>query len=288
MKAIDRLGWVAGISFVSYGRRVGIRVSAASALSALDACLPPLRRRTSSPVVERLYSFVVGGDASGSVRRFHIVHADANRLARTLDLRVACDSLENDLRLYLAEQSRGRVFLHAGVVGWRGRALVIAGRSMSGKSSLVAALVRAGATYYSDEYAVLDAHGRVHPYSAPLSIRGEPGTNPVRVSAEELGGRSGIAPLPVGLFAIPEYREGARWRPRTLSTGRGMLALLANTFPIRSRPAQALKAIETAVSRAPVLHGRRGEAEETVEPLLSALESLPPITIRSRRAKEVR
>src|SRR5258706_15064291 len=139
MKALDRLGWAAGLSFISYGRRVGIRVTDSSVLAALEACLPPARRPLGSPVVERLYSFVVGGTGRGPVRRFHIVHADADRLVRTHALRVACDSLEHDLRLYLAEQSRGCVFVHAGVVGWRGRGLVIAGRSMSGESSLGAA-----------------------------------------------------------------------------------------------------------------------------------------------------
>ena len=43
------------------------------------------------------------------------------------------------------------------IVTWgRGRAIVIPGRTFSGKSTLVAELVRAGATYYSDEYAVED------------------------------------------------------------------------------------------------------------------------------------
>jgi hypothetical protein len=31
----------------------------------------------------------------------------------------------------------------------------------------VAELVRAGATYYSDEFAVLDSRGRVHPFPRP-------------------------------------------------------------------------------------------------------------------------
>ena len=53
---------------------------------------------------------------------------------------------------------------HAGVVGWRGRAIVIPGRSHAGKSTLVAELVRRGAVYYCDEFAVLHETGRVHPY----------------------------------------------------------------------------------------------------------------------------
>ena len=61
--------------------------------------------------------------------------------------------------------------MHAGVVGWNGRALLLPGRTLSGKTTLVAELLRAGATYYSDELAVLDARGRVHPFPKPLAIR---------------------------------------------------------------------------------------------------------------------
>jgi len=68
---------------------------------------------------------------------------------------------------YIALWARRRVFVHAGVVAWQGRAVLIPGRTLSGKSWLVRALVRAGAEYYSDEFAVLDARGRVHPYPLP-------------------------------------------------------------------------------------------------------------------------
>ena len=63
------------------------------------------------------------------------------------------------------------VFLHAGVIGWRDRAFVFPGPSFAGKSTLIAELVRAGATYYSDEYAVVDEDGRVHPYARALQMR---------------------------------------------------------------------------------------------------------------------
>ena len=71
----------------------------------------------------------------------------------------------------IAEVARNRVFVHAGVVGWKGRAIVIPGRSYSGKSTLVSELIRAGAAYYSDEYAVFDSRGRVYPFAKPLEMR---------------------------------------------------------------------------------------------------------------------
>jgi hypothetical protein len=269
MAKVDRLGWAAGLSFVSYGRRIGVRVSSPALLSRVERLLPPGWTRSPSPIVKRLYSVFVGGDGPRpGVRRLHLAYANTLRIARTANLDLALEALESDLRLYVAERARRRVFVHAGVVGWRGRAIVIPGRSFSGKSSLVAALVRAGATYYSDEYAVFDERGRVHPFRAPLSMRGKDGEGSTRHAPETLGGPLGGGPLPVGLVAVSQYRPGARWRPRRLTPGQGVLALLANTVPARQRPAAALAALRQAVAEASILKGMRGEAEEVAGVLL--------------------
>ena len=269
MQKIDRLGWAAGVAFVSYGRRIGIRVSDPALLPEVLGLLPPGWKPAESAFVTRLYSlFALGDGGRPGLRRMNLAYASTLRIARTPELTAALDALESDLRLYVAERARDRVFVHAGVVGWRGRAILIPGRSFSGKSSLVAALVRAGATYYSDEYAVLDASGRVHPFAAPLSLRRPDGERPTRHSAESLGSGPATAALPVGLVAVSAYREGARWRPRQLTPGRGLLALLANTVPARERPAAALAVLQRIVSRARVLKSARGEAAETAELLL--------------------
>ncbi|HEX8737900.1 MAG TPA: hypothetical protein VF721_21390, partial [Pyrinomonadaceae bacterium] len=80
---------------------------------------------------------------------------------------------ETQLRLTVAEYAPERVFVHAGVVAWKDLAIVIPARSFQGKTSLVAELVRRGAVYYSDEYAIFDLEGCVHPFPKTLSIRGE-------------------------------------------------------------------------------------------------------------------
>jgi len=135
----------------------------------------------------------------------------------------------------------------------------------------VAALLQAGATYYSDEYAVFDAHGRVYPYLTPLSIRQGSDERPRKCSAEALGGRPGVKPLPVGLVVVCAYRPAARWQPRTLSPGRAILALLANTVAARRQPQATLATLRQAIRQATTLQGARGEATEMVEALLRKL-----------------
>ena len=273
MEKIDRLGWAAGISFTAYGARVGVRINNPQFMDRLLGYLPPGWEPAPSPVVERLYSlFIAGEGPRTNVRRFNILYSDLIRVARTTDLDQVFERFESDLRLYVAEVAHHRLFVHAGVVGWRGRAIVIPGRSFSGKTTLVAELVRAGASYYSDEYAVFDSRGRVHPYPKPLSLRENGSFQQKDYPAEAFGGRTGTKPLSVGLVVMSEYKSGAKWRPRQLSAGQGVLALLANTVAARRQPKTAFAILQQVTAKAPVLKGIRGEAKEIVGSILQRLE----------------
>jgi hypothetical protein len=222
--------------------------------------------------VGRLFSLIVRGTKVGSnVRRFNILYADSVQLARSKDTDLVLETLERELQLYVAEYARRRVFVHAGVVGWRGKAIIIPGRTMSGKTTLVKALVEAGATYYSDEYAVLDERGRVHPYPKPLSLRENGDGRAKEVRPEDFGGTTGVKPLPVGLVVATSYREGAHWRPRQLVPGRAVMALLTHTVSVRRKPERALITLRQVVADALVLKGARGEAGEVAERLLARL-----------------
>jgi hypothetical protein len=180
-------------------------------------------------------------------------------------------TFESHLQLMAAFLAEGYLFVHAGVVGWQDRAIVMPGRSFTGKTSLVTALVQAGATYYSDEYAIFDPQGRVHPYPRPLSIREETGRKPRLCPVEQLGGQAGQEPLPVGLVLVTEYQAGARWQPRALSPSRAILALMDNTVAARRNPEFSLPVLHQVVSGATTLKSKRGEAAGIVEPLLNRL-----------------
>lgn len=197
---------------------------------------------------------------------------------RTPDLDVALGVLDAEIRAYVSLRAPERIFVHAGVVASEGGAIVIPGKSFSGKTTLVAALIAAGATYYSDEYAVLDAQGLVHPYPKPLSIRGR-GTGQTDQAVDSLGAIAGDDALPVGLIAVTSYRPGATWRPHRQSRAAGAMALLSNTVPARERPAQAMAAVRQAAAPALVLEGDRGEAAEIASELLAALRSAPQAAI---------
>lgn len=276
---IDRLGWRTGTCFDAYGLRVGVRTNAPALPEHLEARLPPGWRACRSAVVDQIFSVWVD-TRSDRPHRPSRVYAGGRRRVRTADLGQAYAVLESEIRQSVAAGAERRTFVHAGVVGWRGRAIVIPGRSRSGKTTLVAELVRAGAQYLSDEFAVLDGRGRVHPFAKPLSIRGPGGCDrharPQR--AEDLGGTCGTRSLPVGLVVLAEHRPGASWHPETLSSGRAVLEMLAHTVPARLRPEASLRSLERAVARATVLRGERGEASELAARLLAALDETEQVS----------
>jgi hypothetical protein len=274
MQKINRLGWAGGLCFKSFGWRVGIRVSKPEpeALERLTACLPPGWEPSEPPFVDMLFSLRVGGAGPrANVRNFHLLYAGLRQAARTMDTDELFDRLESEVQLFVAEHGKERIFVHAGVVGWKGQAILLPGRSYSGKSQLVAALLRAGATYYSDEYAVLDSNGHVHPYHRKLGLRQSDGPTQHR-TVEELGGQRGTRPLPVGAVVVTRYHPEARWRPQRLTPGRALLELLDNTVPAMSRPQEAVTVLQQVVPRSLNFKGPRGEAEEIAGELLRAVK----------------
>lgn len=273
MDHLDRSRWTGGRCFACYGTRFGVRVNDATVLGRLDPYLPPGRTDTASPVADVMYSLLtVGADPRERTRRSYLLYRGAELVTWRVDLDSLLAELASDLHRQVALLARDTLFVHAGVAAHRGRAIILPGRSFSGKSTLVAALVRTGATYYSDEYAVLDADGRVHPYSKPLSLRG-PAGEPARLhTVESLGGNAGTSALPVGMIAVARYERGATWRPEPLTPGQAMLALLDNTVLARYRTRFAFQIFARTVPGAMLLAGARGEADEVARTLLQQLD----------------
>src|SRR3954451_6656083 len=196
---------------------------------------------------------------------------DEDGLGGGADIADGVEMLLSSLELWVAEHARDRIFVHAGCAVHQGRAIVFPGRTMSGKSSLTAAMVRAGATYFSDEFAVLDRRGRVHPYPRPMSIRPYDGSARHRVPVAKIGGAVGTASAPLGLVAHLRYDGEAGWQVEQLSPGRAALALIDNTVAARSRPRAMLTAVGQATVSARAVSGRRGDADEAALMLLDLL-----------------
>lgn len=192
-----------------------------------------------------------------------MIHAPADEIERGNRPDVI-ESLERRIHFYLANHCRGVVFVHAGAVAWQNRVLLLPGSSYAGKSTLTHALVEAGAQYLTDEYAVVDTEGQVHPFPRPISLRPDGGS---RVQPSNLC----LTPLPVAAVISTKYEKQAFWSPIRVSSGQGVLKLLANTVTAREQAQLALTCLRVCVQGAICWEGDRGEAKDTASEILRAL-----------------
>ncbi len=267
------------INLNSFGVLVEVEVHDESLQPAIEEMLPP--GWTQSDAFPEDGHFTLSGTQDGE----YGVLAEGQELGNGLDVDVAMHVLDAALRMRIAMNSRERIFVHAGVVALGDRALLLPGASFTGKTTLVAALVAAGATYFSDEYALLDEAGSVHPYPRHLSMRHDGGTPRMEHTAvEDLGGTAGTRPARPALIAVTEYKPQARWQPEPRSAGFGALALLTNTVIANDQPAISMRAVSRAVADAVILDGARGEAPETAIAMLEALARWTLKPLRPRRS----
>ncbi|MBA3352847.1 MAG: hypothetical protein H0U23_10555 [Blastocatellia bacterium] len=259
--------------FESYGVRVKLEASSKELLEkASNAAESALLGRLE--VIENVnaeHSFGFSLDDDGETL---FLHENGERITSDTSVKRFFRFFDSLLRIKVAELTRDRVFIHAGVVGWKGRAIVIPANSFRGKTSLVAELVRNGAEYYSDEYAVLDENGLVHSFPRLLAIRYFDGELREKlVNPSSLGGRVGRVEIPIGLVLLTEYEADAVWNPQTLTAGQGIIEMIPHTIPRRSNTEFSLKVLNTSVSDAIILKSPRGEASDFAVEILSYFDN---------------
>jgi hypothetical protein len=256
--------------FEIHGVRIAVGASDREALDQLVGLLPAGASSCDPGTADRRFTLI---ETEEGIWQYE---SGNGRSPMFTDLELVITMVDTELRNYVASSAPDRLFVHAGAVAYLDKAIVVPGKTFSGKSMLVAALVRAGAVYYSDELAILDRDGLVHPYARPLSIRtSDPQANP-RHTVESLGGTIGEQPLRLGLITATRYRPGANFSPQRRSAAQGMLTLLANTSGTRERPTDTMTVLKRAVSSALVLEGERGEADAAARLLLEmATDAFP-------------
>ena len=224
------------------------------------------RNEVGSPVAPQ--SFVLRWDEADSV---FTTHAGDEETICTTDGQEALEQLGRDLMIHVADFAPGRVFVHAGVVACGGHGLVLPGTSFAGKTTLVAELVRAGAVYYSDEYAVVDAHGLVHPYTRDLQMR-RPGMAPQHgLSPASLNASVGVEPLRIRHVLFARFLSGSTWKPEPVSRGMAVLEMLTHSIPVQRTPARVMSALGAMVAGAQSWRSDRDEFSTIVPRLLEAL-----------------
>ena len=260
-----------------YGVRVRVSDAAKAGLCPrLAELLPPHSHVGVSADVDagREITYVLrrdGASAPGSNELQVVQDGEVRFQPRTSD--EAAQWLSREIDSTVAQHSRGGLFVHAGVVGWRGRAILVPGRSMTGKSTLVSELVRRGATYYSDEFAVIDDDTHARPYARMPVFRGTRGTEPTEEARACLR-LADRPPLPVSLIVSMPYRPGATWCPTITTGARAALPVIDNTILARAKAESTLRMAARLASTVVTLEGTRPDAEIAAPRILEFLNDL--------------
>lgn len=249
-----------GLIFESFGFVGEVVTEDPVLLEAIPSLLPPDSRRVD------LEPHAVFKLSSAGV-----ITINGDEVHRAANPSVALVALASVVRHYLASCAPNRVFIHAGVVEIDGWGIVIPGASLSGKTTLVAELLRLGAAYGSDEYAVVRPDGMIESFAKPLSVRSREGAGPRKQVAVRRG-QVANEPIRARMIVITSYRAGAKWQPARCPSSEGAFALLEHTVSAYRRPQLALGALGRLTSSAVVLRGDRGEAEQTAQALIDAID----------------
>jgi hypothetical protein len=172
------------------------------------------------------------------------------------------------IRAHVAGKSKTWVFVHAGVVEWRGKAIIIPGQSSQGKTTLVSELIRLGAGYMSDEFAILDENGLVHPFDRDLAVR-RPELGFEQVSPDKFGAEKRLEPIEAGMVLLTKFVESGKWDPVMITVGTGILESIPQVIPVSFNTEFALKVLNTTFNRAIIVKSDRGEARDTAPEILA-------------------
>lgn len=227
--------------------------------------------------------WTAGHPSEPADRIYRITYSDSEQFELSIDgaepitclsASLASERIESDLHHWLATYTRDYLFVHAGCVGWRNRAIVLPGRSYAGKTTMTRALVEAGATYYSDDYAVVDQDGMIWPFPRQLYVRPITPDPPHRLDPVAKNWPIGRLPIRAILVAELRFDRKAGWNVEHLTHGQSTLALLDNTVAARERPGDSLRMMARVMDSAVGIKGTRGSIEESTSRLLAMVDDL--------------
>jgi hypothetical protein len=191
---------------------------------------------------------------------------DGRRIAAAVDSEDLLAAFEHHLPIAVASRTDRGVALHAALVSWQGKGVLLPGVSFSGKSTLVAALVDAGARFEADDLVLVEGSGAARGIPRALVLRENRGRT--RRSPASLGWQPRLHPLPVERVLFLRFDPAGRlaWEPLTPATA--ALFLFAHAIDTKRDPARLLTALSALVSGSRTVQGLRGEAPSAARRIL--------------------
>jgi hypothetical protein len=253
----------------------------------IDEVLAPLRTEGSPGAV---YSVIDRGEAYDPRRRYALYLGD-ERVAvyRSPELlwRLLMWSVNQQ-----AVRSSGEthVVLHAAAAERNGCVLVLPAPMESGKTTTVAALIRVGFDYLTDEATAIDRKSlRVLPYPKPLSIdrgswqvladlrppRPEMFGDHWQVDPRAIRGDAlGLGGMP-RFIVVPDYQPGASSALEPVKPADMLIHTIRSTFEFESRASENIATLARTVRRSGCYRLTIGDLDEAVRLLGDLVDSSP-------------
>jgi len=283
---LPRVGASAATYDVGLGRtRVRLEADDATAARILEfLCAPMARPAADNPSATFRLSAATTPGAMAIYRDDVMLHRGRSENS------VATIFLERVLD-YLIRACTSGVMLHAAAVARNGNALVLAGKSGAGKTTLATWLVCRGFDYLTDELLYLDTQAMsVNGFARPLHLKKSARTlfagvidrdggaalmqSPlgIHVSPARLGSRVAQSACPRALV-LPAYRAGARFDLRPLSKAQAATRLMGCLVNARERPQHGFDDVLGLVRAAPAFAMTYSHLEEAGAQLDAVLGS---------------
>jgi HprK-related kinase A len=188
--------------------------------------------------------------------------------------------------------------LHAATLARDGQAVVFAGPSGTGKSTLAAGLLSRGWSYLSDEFALIDPDTRlVHPFPKALCVKAGAFAEVERlklpiwrrrhyvkafkgrvgyISTRDIAPQVQTRPCPIRFIIFPRYAEGTETRLFSMPRGRAAFLLAQHVLNRQALGGRVISTLSDVVRDAQCLRLEAGALEATCDRIESLLSSCAP------------
>ncbi len=221
---------------------------------------------------------------------FWSVHLDATRVLSTPAPSIAFSYLLWVANRQAIEATTGPVLVHTSAATSGDAAIVLPGPMGAGKSTLVAALVRAGLGYLTDEVVAFEpSSGVIRPYPKYLSLGSEfaPQVTPLPESLRVFVGDQTLVPpdalrpgavAPAArarLIVSPRYERGATAAIEPLGGAEALSMLAQHAFHVERDGQRTLEVLAEVVECSSCYRLVSGTVEEATAALLELIDALP-------------
>ena len=288
---LDQIPWAHGTPrLLALGYDFAVRATS----EALGAYLEQLLASFTSPGPEplHLYSFI---DEPDRPDERYVIYRDGEHVVTTAYASTALRHLLWDINRRVVEETPNLLLLHASAAEHRGRAVIFPAEMDSGKTTLVAGLVRAGLRYLTDETVAIDGETlAVHPYPKPLSLdpgswkvlpdlrpdldpelepfaRGQWHVDPGSIRADAVA-----PPVEVGFVIVPRYERGGGTELVPMPREEALLLLASSSFNIdRFGSERGLQVMAAVVRRSACYRLTIDDLDVACELILTAVDAQP-------------